>query len=461
MTRARRSVAFATSVILTCALAASGGSVAATASSQQSATNAATPAPATTALANRQAARETTRAKYRVKPGVTFNSAVGGVAARRAIISKINATIGRTRKGETIRIFSWKIWTRAGVTGLLKAQRRGVRVQALMDKKNTVVESNHHFWRLRKGLRAGNKNRRPDRRSGARLCDHSCRGKGGAAHSKFFLFSKVGASRYVYMNSSANWGDAAANLQWNDMYTFVGDRGVYEAAADVFKQAWTDKPLARPWFEYSNRSGTLVTAWSPTTPKSRKADRLLNTLKVVKCRGATGGAGNKNRRTVIRSAPDVIRGERGMAVAQQLRRLWNNGCDVKIGYTVMGIDVNRLLRSPRGRGPVPIKQLTQDFDGDGIFDRYFHLKVYTVNGVIGKDTSAQWMVSGSSNTSGLSLVSDEAFVYFINRPGITARYQRHIDYWFDHFPKSDKTSRVVARQIASGEVDPYAKMELD
>ncbi|WP_182523991.1 hypothetical protein [Nocardioides dongkuii] len=275
------------------------------------------------------------------------------------------------------------------------------------------------------------------------------------------LFSKAGKSRHVYMNSSANWGDAAANLQWNDMYTFVGDRSIYDAAARVFDEAWRDKPVKGPWFEHSTDGGSVVVAWAPTDSKSRKRDRLLNTLRKVKCRGAARGAGNANGRTVIRSAPDVIRGEPGMTVARQMRRLWNAGCDVKIGYTVMGKDVSKLLRGPGPRGPVPLRHLTQDFDGDGVFDRYFHLKAYTVNGVIGKNKKATWMSAGSSNTSGLALVSDEAFTYFINRPGITKRYQNHINYWFDHFPQSSPTSRLTARRVASGEVDPYAKMEMD
>ncbi|WP_182523990.1 hypothetical protein [Nocardioides dongkuii] len=69
------------------------------------------------------------------------------------------------------------------MTALLNAQKRGVKVQAIMDKKNTIVENNPHFWRLRNGLKAGNKGKPRARRSAAMLCDHSCRGKGGAART--------------------------------------------------------------------------------------------------------------------------------------------------------------------------------------------------------------------------------------------------------------------------------------
>ena len=76
-----------------------------------------------------------------------------------------------------------------------------------------------------------------------------------------------------------------------------------------------------------------------------------------------------------------MRNERGMAIAQRLRELWIQGCDVRIAYTVMGVDVFRFLGAATARGPVPKKHLVQDFDGDGEFDNYFHLKALTINGV--------------------------------------------------------------------------------
>jgi phosphatidylserine/phosphatidylglycerophosphate/cardiolipin synthase-like enzyme len=425
-------------------------------------TTAAAPIEATTGLAPAAAAAKgDAKPKFRVTPGVTFNNPLGSHAARRALIRKVNVAIDRAPKGSEIRIFSWKIYTRAGVTALLEAQKRGVKVRAIMDKKNTIVERNPHFPRLRKGLAAGNKNRAKKNWSGARLCDHSCRGRGGAAHSKFMLFSRAGASKYVYMASSANWGDAAANRQWNDMFTFVGNQKIYEAAVKVFDQAFRDKPLANPWFEQTANRGRIVVAWAPTDAQSRRSDRLLATLRQTKCKGATGSAGNANGRTIIRVAPDVIRGERGMNVARELRRLWDLGCDVKVGYTVMGKDVSQLLRRSGKRGPVPLKHLVQDFDGDGIFDRYFHLKTYTINGRIGQDSEAYWLLTGSSNTSKLALLSDEQLIYLIDQERATKRYQQHIEYWYNNYPVSAPTSSRVRAGIRAGTIDPYANMERD
>lgn len=398
---------------------------------------------------------------FKVRPGPSFNSPLGGAAAGRVLIAKVNRAINHTHKGSTIRIMSWKIWTRAGVTDLLRAQRRGVVIHVLMDKKNTIIENNPHFWRLKRGLRAGNKGRKVGHRSAAKLCDHSCRGKGGAAHSKFMLFSKTGQSHMVYMEGSANWGDAAANLQWNDMYTFVGNQGIYDFAGHIFDQMWNDKPVPHPWQTWTGTDGKVTAAFAPKGSIGRKTDRLVRNLRATRCHGATGGAGTADGRTIIRSTPDVIRGTRGMAVAQLLRRLWDRGCDVKIGYTVMGRDVSQLLDQNNGRGPVPRRHLVQDFNGDGIFDRYFHLKVFTINGHIGSDTSAYWMQQGSSNTSDLAEISDENIVYFKNLPRIVKRYQNHISYWFTHFPQTSRLSPRVTARVKAGKIDPYQNMELD
>lgn len=469
MSRVRRSLPFlllSACLATVLALAPSGSvavptTVAERPAAQAATTSAAVTAPVAARVAQGPQRKGKKRKPFRVKGGVTFNSPLGGPKRARILINKVNTAIRKTRRGQEIRIFSWKIWTASGVTALLRAQRRGVKVQALMDKSNTIVEDNPHFWRLRRGLREGNKGRPKARRSDARLCQRSCRGGGGAAHSKFMLFSKAGASRWVYIHSSANWGDAAANRQWNDMYTFVGDKGVYNTGVKVFDQAWRDKKVRRPWVEHKTSRGSVVVAWSPTTKASRRKDRLVNTLKRVRCFGATNGAGNRNRRTIIRTAPDVLRGSRGMAVARQLRRLWDKGCDVKVAYTVLGIDEGRVLKQSGKRGPVPIRHLVQDFDGDGVFDRYFHLKAYTINGVIGKDRSAYWMVQGSANTANLSLYSDETYAYFYNKPGLTKRYQNHIDYWYNNFPQSRRVSPFVSRMVVAGAVDPYETMERD
>ncbi len=72
--------------------------------------------------------------------------------------------------------------------------------------------------------------------------------------------------------------------------------------------------------------------------------RLLNK---VKCAGATNTASGRTR---LRIAPDVIREARGMRLGVKVRDLWRAGCDIRVGYTVVGVDVGRAMRAPGARG---------------------------------------------------------------------------------------------------------------
>jgi hypothetical protein len=156
----------------------------------------------------------------------------------------------------------------------------------------------------------------------------------------------------------------------------------------------------------------------------------------------------------------VIRNDRGMAIALRLRELWAQGCDVRIAYTVMGVAIFRTLGQPTARGVVPKRHLVQDFDGDGEFDNYFHLKALTINGVLDGDRSSYMTLNGSSNWSGYAAISDENFG-IINRRRTTMSYQKFIDFWYVNFPKSQPITARTARMLARGDINPYAHVDMD
>ena len=380
---------------------------------------------------------------FRPKAGPTFNSPLGGTTERRAIFRKIMRSVDSTKRGSVIKMFTWNFLTSEGTNALLKAQKRGVRVQMIMDRQNNKEVPNEPFLRLRKGLSQGNAKWSDKRRSWARMCTRSCRGAGGASHSKFFMFSKVGGVKRVVMQGSANFTLASTNNQWNDIYTYTGNRPVWRFTKSIFAEAAKDEALKRPFASVELKNSDLI-----MFPLSGKGsyDPVAKLLSQVKCGNA---ANTPSGRTVIRIAPDVIRQERGMRLAKMIRSLWNKGCDIKIGYTVMGIDVGRYLRSSDGRGPVPVKHLVQDFNGDGIFDNYFHLKVMSVVGNVGGDKSGYAVLNGSANWSTSSARSDENLgVYYTKNR--TVRYQDHVNYWYDNFP-SDGYGRTSARSASGGD----------
>ncbi|HWI43961.1 MAG TPA: phospholipase D-like domain-containing protein [Nocardioides sp.] len=457
----RRAVVVAT--IVGCLLALTGGLARAQAPAPASTASAAAPTPAAAGVAAADGDSTTTqrrRSAYRVSRGVTFNNPLAPSRDKKfSILRKIHGAIQHTHRGQTIKVMSWNIMYMSSVDALLDAQRRGVKLWILMDQENYTAEVPNEPWRrLKAGIRAWNARHKPKYRNHVKVCEKACRrGHVGAAHSKFFLFSKVGATRNVLIEGGNNLTLASATNQWNEVYTFVENPGVYAFADKIFQEMWRDRTPKEPWASYRDDSGTFDLYFSPEKNNYRAGDDPLEAaLTNTRCTGATGGAGDLRHRTVIRAAPDVIRGHRGMRVAKLLRQRWNEGCNIRIAYTVMGKDVYRLLKAKGPRGPVPIRHVVQDFNGDKEFDRYFHLKVWTINGVMGGGTERYWALNGSSNISDYSASSDENMGVF-RRRNVVLKYENHVSYWYDHPPKS----RAVVRSRITGPVDPYRNIDLD
>ena len=192
------------------------------------------------------------------KPGVTFNSAIGNEAKRRQVLTKIIKSVKATPRREEIRIMTWNLQSSAAVDALLRAQRRNVRVQLLMSRTNAVRFENDSFKRLKRGLERGNRGRAADRRSWARLCAGSCRGRVGAAHAKFYLFSKSGRVRNVLIQGSANLTAASAHNQWNDVYTTTRRQGPYRFARRIFTQMAKDRPVRSPYATWRKNTDKLA-----------------------------------------------------------------------------------------------------------------------------------------------------------------------------------------------------------
>ncbi len=424
----------------------------------------ASPAPQ---LAATEVMQKPKKKPYQVQPGIKFNSPLGSRADKFRINDHIKDAIDHARPGSKIKIMTWNFMSASAADALLRAQRRGVVVRLLMDASNNDEDTpNPPFRKLKRGLAEQNGKKRPERRSQAKVCTNSCRSTGGAAHAKFFLFSRTGKSRDVFMQGSANLTLAAATNQWNDIFTFVDRPKIYDFAEGVFDEMWRDEPVKRPYV--SLQAGRYGMYFSPYKGRNFTVDPVQDAMNQVRCRG-TVRSGNARNRTIIRSAPDVIRGKRGMVAARQLKALWDRGCDVRIIYTVMGIDVRKVLRGAGGRGPVPMRHLVQDFDGDGDFDNYFHMKVLTINGVLGKDRTTFLTFNGSSNTSDLATWSDENIGSLRGR-NYTLKYQKHIDYWFENRPsdgcEGDRErlglcgagAGATARALG---IDPYRNIDLD
>lgn len=362
-------------------------------------------------------------------PGVRTNDPLGTKAQRRTIVTQVVRAIDHARPGSQIRVASWNIRSREVVNALVRAHRRDVGVRVVMDRLNANPDNpNRVVDRLERVLaRRHNADRPPSLRSGLTKCVSACRGPDGIAHSKFFLFERTGSARFVVMNGSWNATDLASSGQWNDLYTVNGSRGLYGEFSTVFDQMYADTDVAGSY--RVRRVHARRASFFPFRTDDTARDPVLSQLRPVRCHGAR----NTNGNTKIRIAMTAWFGPRGIAIAHRIRRLENAGCDIRIVYAVMGNEVLRVLRRG-GQSPVPLRQIVQDFDRDGIYDRYLHMKVMTIKGHYGRGRRTSVTFNGSANWSPAALASDEA-VLRIKGAGTVRRYNARIDHLFRNPPR--------------------------
>lgn len=342
--------------------------------------------------------------------GVLFNDPIVGGRAR-AILARVIRSIRATVKGETIRIVVWNLDDRPIVAALLDAVHRKVTVQVVV----SGLTANHNWTTLREGLRV---NRRDD--SFARKCHGACRSRAKIMHAKIFMFSRIHKASNISMFGSTNLTTPAGNRQWNDMVT-VKNKHLYDFFVKTFNEYAKDRPIRHPFEVYDE--GRYRATLFPALDRNP----VVAQLRKVACRGATGGTGNPNGRTEIRIAIAGWFDAYGGAIARQLRVLWERGCDIKIVTTLAGRAVNRYLRNPSGRGPVPMREVTIDNNDDGIPERYLHMKAIAVSGVFDGDRAASVVLTGSPNWSTRAQRSDEVWVRLLDRPIIVRQYHRHVD----------------------------------
>ena len=342
-----------------------------------------------------------------------------GKAAKMAIRNRVLWTIKSTRGGRRtsigtpfpgngkIRIATWTFDDWDIAHALLAARNRGVSVQVVAaDAPN----KDHASWRwLRKKL--GSKLYRPgyplsrDTVSFARTCRGACRGPGGTAHAKYFLFDKVAVPRYRYITfqTSANLTKFAYTNQWNQAQVMRAKR-VYDDYSSVFAQARIGRSVASP-YRARYISATVGDYFFPRPGAKAPQDPVMQTLGPVRCSNS-GYGGTSTHHTRIRIIQYAFYGDRGVWIAKRLRALWGAGCDIKIIYGVSSRPVLSILRKRAGRGAIPMRQSVVK-DSTGEIVRYNHSKWMTIAGRWNGAAGQFITFTGSANWSLLAFADDE------------------------------------------------------
>ncbi|MBC9733374.1 phospholipase D-like domain-containing protein [Nocardioides marmotae] len=405
--------------------------------------------------------------KYTPPQGVRVNNPLGDREARRRIIGHLIRTVQSVPGREKIRIASWNVRSDDLVDALIAAHRRGVSVRVVMDRLNANKDNvNEGVNRMQAVFKTKEANRKASMKSDVRKCVSSCRSRSGIAHTKFFLFSKAGKAKDVVIYGSNNATDLAAHGQWNDVFTITGKPNIYAEFDHVFNQMRRDKPVKQPYVSYQH--GKYTSYFYPHRGAGTEADPLLRDLNDIVCAGATGGTGT-NGYTKIRIAQTSMHGDRGKAIAERLRTMWQRGCDIKIVYAVFGNNVLKILRNT-SRGPVPMRHIAQDFNLDGVYDRYLHMKYMAVSGRYQGATDAEVTWNGSANWTGVALASDE-IVMRIFDAGVRRTYADWVDYLYANPPRYSSSPKVQERLAAQASLarrslvarggNPYAGIQVN
>lgn len=314
------------------------------------------------------------------------------------IRTHIERTINSAPAGSQIRILSWSFASKKLRDALVAAKKRGVSVQIIMSKPEDPSLSD--YGRLRKLFGGDRWKKNALRGSWVYACKASCRGTGGTMHAKVFMFSQAYNTRWIVMSGSGNMTDYAAQMQWNQQYTTTGNKPLYDAMQYVFYQAKRDVPASPRLVELTYPTTTF---WmTPLNGNTSKSDFIYKALENVKCTGAA----TKSGRTIIRIAMYVWRDDRGDWMARRIRQLWNQGCDIRIIYAIMGNRNKAILYSPTGRGRIPLRQTIQvDEDHRPVW--YLHQKFIAIAGHIDGNPRNFATYQGSFNFSDLGMHSDE------------------------------------------------------
>ncbi|GAA1520936.1 phospholipase D-like domain-containing protein [Nocardioides humi] len=363
------------------------------------------------------------------RAGPVFNNPMGGVKKRTKVIRQVNKAIKHTPPGATIRIATYNIDRRDTARLLVKAHKRGVNVQ--------IVVNDNLVGKVIRGLQAKlGRNRKAG--SFLVICKAACRNgsRVGNLHMKVHSFSQAGAARSVVISSSSNIGYGAAAGQWNDSFTVYDDDALYDAWSTVFNQLKRDKAVKPRHLEYRSdvvgidfqrlfgqgRSQVLLHRAGKAGKDTN--DPQLKRLRKVDC-VAPAGTGDGKGHTVVRVNMYAWYAGRGEALARELASMRREGCDIAVVGSVVSGPVVRILQ----KAGIPIRIADWDWgqklstSGKEMVHGsrcYSHLKYVTVNGTF-RGIPGQVVWTGSENWSPPGLSSDEV-TFEIRDPVAVAAY---------------------------------------
>jgi phosphatidylserine/phosphatidylglycerophosphate/cardiolipin synthase-like enzyme len=360
--------------------------------------------------------------KWMPPEGAFFNTPRHG-AKQWVLHSHIVAAIDHAKPGSYIRIALFS-FDRTYVAGkLINAKKRGVHVQVLLnDHQVTPAQRMLH--------RALGTNR--FRKSFAYECHNGCRSPGENLHTKFYLFSHTGGARDTVMTGSVNLTGNSAKNQFNDLWVKNDARQLTKNFSELWAQLRQDKPAHPLWWVHRVNKSFVLEA-TPFPHSGPRHDPIISILNRVHCNGATGPTGTRTHHTIVRVIMHAWNDSRGTYLANKIRSLYAQGCDVKLMYGFGGKTVRDSFATRTRHGYVPVHTTGKDTNDDGFIDLYTHQKELLISGHYGRSRHTRMVVTGSSNWNIEGVHGDEEILQIQNRSGAWHDYINDFERMWLHF----------------------------
>ena len=383
----------------------------------------------------------TAATSFTPRPGPTWNNPRGDYAARNVNMNKVRNTIDSVPRNGVIRIAVYSYNRRDIGDALIRACRRHVSVQMVLNDNAIGREAQRMIGYLGRDTDPRYRDRcHPRRRptkhgpkhepypvpSFFKVCQGACRlgSERSNQHAKFYLFSATGNGKPVVMFGSNNLMSFAANVHWNDLYTVVGNQKMFDDFSRIFGQMAQDRYRKRPYVAVQDGRYAVEFGSDPHAVGSR--DHIYQRLDKVGCR-APAGYGDGGH-TVIRIMMYGWVGARGLLLARKVAVLSRAGCRVRVLVSGAGRRVHAVLH----RSGVAIRRSALDLDDDPLtgfnetgWEVFSHEKWMSLSGTwAGAPFKGVW--TGSENWSNVSRFNDEVTVQ-VPFASALAAYSSHFE----------------------------------
>ncbi|WP_416956551.1 phospholipase D-like domain-containing protein [Nocardioides sp. T5] len=451
------------------AASTSGATAAASAPTSSAAVAASAPL---TALAARKPGKP--NKKWKVPTGAKFNNPM--VEKDRYVIERhVLRAIRNTPKGEKITISAYSLDRQVFADELIRARKRGVKVRVLL---NDHLVPNAQV-RIQRVLGHNTK-----KKNFLKRCTSGCRADENEynnLHSKFYLFSRTGKNRDVVMLGSYNMTLNAVRWQWNDLWTTVGKTTLYDQYIALFNDMRPDWDKRRATYAFCEAglncpAGDQQKYYNIVFPRytTPSNDAVLDILNNIQC--VYTDAAGAQRRTQLALSMHSMRGKRGNYIADKLRDLYANGCNLRVNYGLMGFHTKQHIGAPTARGRVPLRSTgfnlkddvpTGDPEIDNMpenIERYTHHKYFVLKGSYKGNVDSHMVWTGSTNWSSLGTPQDE-ILFSMHGRGNVRDYMKNFNLmWQKPFSRDAYTTTYSSWKTVNGRrvgVGPMVTVEPD